>query len=58
MFLIVGPRRHGSSGYWLYDKLCSQYSVKTLYTRIDDLESPSKEKVLYQYCVKLIFNRL
>lgn len=56
-FLIVGPRRHGSSGYWLYDKLCSQYSVKTLYTRIDDLESPSKEKVLYRMLKNILYVR-
>lgn len=56
-FLIVGPRRHGSSGYWLYDKLCSQYSVKTLYTRIDDLESPSKMRVLYRTLKNIFYVR-
>lgn len=57
-FLIVGPRRHGTSGYWLYEKLSGQYRVKTLYTRIDDLESPSKLKVLYRTLKNILYVRI
>lgn len=57
-YLLVGPKRHGSKGYWLYDKLSKQYEVETFFTRIDDTENPSKYKVLARTIANIFYVRL